>query len=298
MNELDTKQVRWREAPGEFRGEIGAVTRLDGEHWRRAGAHFERIDDAQGETPLLGVGAVRPGAEDEIEFGLLDYEEGGVYLLVPARGEERRALAQEVAKELEAAGLLSVAEDLAEERSSYLATRELSARVKALEQAVGEQLANATVHTVIPVATEVSPLGEETVEEISGEDQVEDPAEHHIGTVHWFNSGIGVISPEDGPGHVYVDVGSLDALAEAKDGRVNFKYSVVSVDDVQGFEKKAYVEHLAQEKLFPASVEEGRLYGSEKVEEYEPKSGRPASSSLGKGLTGKRKSASRRRRIK
>jgi hypothetical protein len=254
MPKAETKLVRWAGDPGEFRGDIGASTRIDGERWREGGAQFQERDDGQGESPMLAVGTVQTVVGD-VEFGILDYGEGGTYLLAPTSGGALPILTAVIAEGLEKAGVISIAEDLEEEESPYQGEEEILERIAALEQFAGEYLAETKI-SMVPIATKIAVPGQ--VEELPAPGEVSSepagsfPADH-IGTLKWLrDKERAVISPEDGSAEVVVE-GNLNMIVgKLPEGtRVSYRYGIIEATKRElretggaDYENAAYGERL------------------------------------------------------
>lgn len=243
MSKLETELLSWETDPGEFRGDIGVLTRLDGAHWRGLGAQFCERDDGQGETPGLAAGRVHTSL-GEISFGILDYgEDDETYLLAPAGGDERRRLTAEIIGGLEAAGALTV-DDLEDEESSYRDVERLVERVTTLEQFVGESLTSAA-HSAVPIATEVTVQTEPEARPLEIGHKEHWGQGGHIGTLSGLQDGKdwALIHPEDGSGVVKVELVEVDSpLGKLREGmKVKFRYGLVETDEEPGELRKQWI---------------------------------------------------------
>ena len=236
-----TRSILWNRYPGDFTGDIGSVLALDARRWRELGAQFTPMPDNEGEEPGLAVGRIESGTE-QLTFGVLDYSEEQTFLLVPASGSAKEQLANAVIKALLEAGAI-VAADVMDDPSPFAVARALDERISALEQSVGESLAEAKP-AAEPVAVDIVVVSTPR-SSIQAEKRKLDltkirllEKDRHLGTVKKFDPQEGkvYIEPADGSKIVFVKKDSLVGknIKLSEGTPVEFRYSIARKDPQLG----------------------------------------------------------------
>jgi cold shock CspA family protein len=205
---------------------------MDAQQWKELGAQFTPTPDGEGEEPGLAVGTLGSGSAS-IQFGILDYGEDQTFLLVPASGEAKEQLARRAVEALVEAGIVEPL-DVLDEASPYALAGALDERITALEQSVGEALAEAQP-AAEPVAVDIVVVsGERRIPIETKRDhvswQILGTKNRHFGTIKSFDrqSGKVYIEPADGSRRIFAKrdrvIGKAQQLAEG--ATVEFRYSI------------------------------------------------------------------------
>jgi cold shock CspA family protein len=241
---MSSRGPSWNLDAEKFTGDIGAALHASRDEWERFDAGFTEIDDELGGSAWIAAGSIDT-AIGEIEFGVLDYGAETTYLLVPATGDEKRPLRTAIVEALVEAEIIS-SEKVLDERAPFAdEDQDLARRVAALEQLMGETVAEAE-STAIPVALDIeTPARYPRLSPMTrilryvpvlnrrrgGRGTWEEAYSHHrhFGTIESLNrdKGIGTIRPEGGGKKVMLKITDFHGREPVDVGKkITFKYGI------------------------------------------------------------------------